>query len=296
MNPDANQPWLPQFIVIGAVKAATTWIQTQLQANPQVFLPDPEPHFFSRDFDLGLDHYRGFFADAPPGALVGEKSADYLAHPQVPARIAGLLPDVRLVAQLRDPVARAYSDYKMLYRRGQAKGSPDDYLASPDNAHPRFLQDGLYGQHLRRWFDWFPPEAILIFLFEDVAIQGRQVVEQVSHHIGVQPYFEPELAARKANNSKERLLPLPLRNALAPLKDAARPLRGNRAFEFIRGKLAREVEYPPLDRDLECRMRDFYRRDIEDLETLLGLDLGRWKGADWAECAGDLPERESVLP
>lgn len=277
MNRPEDAFWLPKFIVIGAVKGATTWIQTQLQANPRVFLPDPEPHFFSRDFDLGLDHYHRFFAEAPPGALVGEKSADYLADPQVPGRIAELLPEVRLVAQLRDPVARAYSDYKMLFRRGQVTGRPADYLANPDNPHPRFLRDGLYGHHLRRWLDWFPRDALLIFLFEDVAMNSRDVVERTSRHIGVEPFFDPKLARQKQNNSEERLIPRPLRTVLAPFKGAVEPLRGNAVFEFARDKLARPIEYPPLAPDLERRMRDFYRKDIEELESLFGIDLDRWK-------------------
>ncbi len=295
MTRASSTPGLPRFIVIGAVKAATTWIQVQLQANPAVFLPDPEPHFFSRDFERGVEHYRRFFADAPQGALKGEKSADYLAHPLAPARIASLLPGVRLVAQLRDPVARAYSDYKMLHRRGQASGLPGEYLAGLDNPHPRFLNDGLYARHLRRWFDRFERESLLIFLHEDVSRNGRQVVERVSQHIGVAPFFDAELAQRKQNNSKERLLPLPLRNALAPLKQAARPLRGNPAFEFLRGKLAKPVDYPPLEPELEQRMRDFYLKDIEELEALLSLDLGKWKRVERRERGEDLSERGSVL-
>ncbi|MGB5778531.1 MAG: sulfotransferase domain-containing protein [Allopontixanthobacter sediminis] len=280
MNPVSHMFWLPKFIVIGAVKGATTWVQTQLQANPRVFLPDPEPHFFSRDFDLGLEHYHRFFSKAPPGALVGEKSADYLADPKVPERVSGLLPEVRLVAQLRDPVARAYSDYKMLFRRGEVTGIPADYLANPDNPHPRFLNDGLYGRHLKRWLDWFPREALLMFLFEDLATNSREVVEKVSRHIGVPPVFDPELARRKQNNSEERLIPRTLRTVLAPLKGAVEPLRGNPVFEFARDKLARPIAYPPLAPELERRMRDFYLKDIEKLESLVGINLDRWKEPD----------------
>lgn len=285
MNPPRHSFWLPKFMVIGAVKAATTWIKAQLQANPGIYLPDPEPHFFSREFDSGLDHYLRMFTEAPPGTLVGEKSADYLADPQVPGRIAGLLPEVRLVAQLRDPVARAYSDYKMLFRRGEATGMPGDYLAKPDSPHPRFLNDGLYGSHLKRWLDWFPRDALLIFLFEDVTTNSRDVVEKVSRHIGIEPVFDPKLARRKQNNSEERQIPRALRTVLAPLKGAVEPLRGNPVFEFARDRLARPVEYPPLDPELERRVRDFYLKDIEDLETLLGIDLDRWKEP---ECSNEL--------
>src|SRR3546814_6633922 len=71
---------LPRFIIFGAVKAATTWLTYQLQQNTAVYLPDPEPHYFSSEFHRGLSWYGEFFRGAAPGQLPGAKSADYLAH------------------------------------------------------------------------------------------------------------------------------------------------------------------------------------------------------------------------
>lgn len=270
--------WHPHFIVIGAVKAATTWIQKQLQRHENVFLPDPEPHFFSQDFAKGPEFYQQFFADRPPEVtVIGEKSADYLAHPLAADRIASMLPDVKLVVQLRDPVARAYSDYKMLYRRGTVKGPPEDYLLSPDNPQPRFLLDGLYGQHLGRWRTRFPDDRILTFLYEDITADPRATVERVSDHIGVNPSFDEAAARRKENNSREKLLPLPIRFALAPLKRMVSPLRDKPLFEATRSLLAREIAYPPLSYELEQHLRDFYLNDIEKVEKIIDRDLSAWK-------------------
>ncbi|MGH6747077.1 sulfotransferase family protein [Novosphingobium sp. PhB57] len=270
--------WHPGFIVIGAVKAATTWIQARLQDNPAIFMPDAEPHYFSSEFDRGEDWYRGFFANRPAQAqVIGEKSADYLAHPLAAHRIARALPQARLVLQLRNPVERAYSDYKMFYRRGTLKGPPEEYLRSMDNPYPRFLEDGLYARHLARWYDLFPREQILIYLYDDVTVQPERIVEAVSEHIGVSPVYRPEAARERANNSRAAILPLPLRKALAPLKDTVRPLRGTPVFENVRSLLAREMTYPPLAPGLREQLRDFYARDVETLEAICGLDLSRWK-------------------
>ncbi|TCM21373.1 sulfotransferase domain-containing protein [Novosphingobium sp. PhB165] len=273
-----DRTWRPQFLVIGAVKAATTWIQARLQENPAIFMPAPEPHYFSSEFERGEEWYRTFFAERPAAAhVIGEKSADYLAHPLAARRIASRLPDVKLVLQLRNPVDRAYSDYKMFYRRGTVKGPPEEYLSSPDNPFPRFLEDGLYARHLARWFDLFPREQMLAYLYEDVVAQPRQIITAVSRHIGTKPCFEPGHAATHDNSSRTAILPLPLRRALAPLKDSMRPLRGNPVFEGVRSLIAREVAYPPLTPALRERLRDFYARDVETLEAMFGLDLARWK-------------------
>lgn len=268
---------LPQFCVIGAVKAATTWIQAQLQCNPAIYMPGPEPHFFSRDFERGWDYYETFFLDAPQGVILGEKSADYLAHPLAPSRMAKALPDIPLLVQLRDPVERAYSDYKMLFRRGDVSGKVEDYLTSLDNPEPRFLKDGLYGEHLQRWFDHFPKRNIFAFLFEDIREDGQTVVEKVSKHIRVVPVYDAAFASSRQNDSRAKLLPLPMRRALAPFKATIEPLRGHPAFERFRSIFARDIAYPPLESDLEKRMREFYLPDIELLENLLQRDLSRWK-------------------
>ncbi|AEG49845.1 sulfotransferase [Sphingobium chlorophenolicum L-1] len=268
---------LPHFVIIGAVKGATTWIHNQLQDNPAIYLPAPEPHFFSQDHALGLDHYRRFFDGARPDQMLGEKSADYLAHPDAAARLAAVLPKARLVVQLRNPVDRAYSDYKMLFRRGTVTEGPEHYLDGRPNDQPRFLEDGLYARHLRRWLDHFDADQIKVILFEDVKAAPEATVAIVSDHIGAPCHYSTQVGSDPRNDSSEYFLPLPVRTALAPLKQAVRPLRGNAVFERVRGVFARQIAYPPLAPALRQRMVDYYARDIADLEDLIGRDLSHWR-------------------
>lgn len=271
---------LPQFLIIGAVKAATTWIHAQLQANPALFLPDPEPHFFSSEFARGLGFYGDFFAAAPRTARIGEKSADYLADPHAATRIAQWLPNVPMVVQLRNPVDRAYSDYRMLYRRGTVRGAPEDYFNRATTSQPRFLDDGLYAHHLTRWHDLFDPSQIHVLLFEDVKQAPRATVDAVCDHIGAPRHFEEDLSHRRVNDGSAHFLPLPIRAALAPFKDSVKPLRANPLFKGVRGLLAREVQYPPLQPDTRARLADFYAGDVERLGRMLGRDLGHWLARD----------------
>ncbi|SNS88912.1 sulfotransferase domain-containing protein [Sphingopyxis indica] len=288
----ARPDWLPSFLVIGAVKSATTWVLEQLQANPAIYMPDPEPHYFSSEYHRGEDYYRGFFAsEGAAGRLRGEKSADYLAHPKAPPRVAAMLHGARLVVQFRNPIERAYSDYKMLYRRGTIRGAPEEYLTSlDDNPHPRFLNDGLYAAHLRRWLDHFPEEQIHSFLFDDVRRRPQRVIEAISAHIGVAPVFDAGEPAKRANDSSERFLPLPVRRALSPLKTVVAPLRGTRWFEATRGVFASEIAYPPLSQPLWLRLRDFYADDVGALGKMLNRDLSSWlEDRDEARALADGP-------
>ena len=197
--------------------------------------------------------------------------------PDAPARLAAALPEARLVVQLRNPVDRAYSDYKMLFRRGTVTKGPDHYLDGRPNDQPRFLEDGLYAQHLRRWLAHFDAEQIKILLFEDVKAAPEASVAIVSDHIGAPRHYSTQVGSDPRNDSSERFLPLPVRTALAPLKEAVRPLRGKAMFERVRGVFARQIAYPPLPAALRQRMVDYYARDIADLEELIGRDLSHWR-------------------
>lgn len=267
---------VPSFIVIGAAKAATTWIRHQLSERPDTFVPTAEPHYFSSAFERGPGWYARLFEDAPPGVAIGEKSADYLAHPAAAQRIAAMLPKVRLVAQLRNPVERAYSDYCMLLRRGTVRDDPEYYLDRTASDQPRFLEDGLYHRHLSRFLDHFPREQIEVLLYEDVRERPAEVVEIVCNHIGIAPRVVPEAVAARLNDSESPLLPLSLRRLLQPIKAAVQPFRGQPWFEAARSTLARPMHYPPLTDDLRRRLGDYYARDIEKLGPLIGRDLTPW--------------------
>ncbi|WP_157218498.1 sulfotransferase family protein [Flavisphingomonas formosensis] len=267
---------LPSFLIIGAVKAATTWISHQLRAHPALWLPDSEPHFFSTDYYRGLDWYRSLFAAAPAGRIVGEKSADYLAHPEAAQRIAAHLPGVPLIIQLRDPVERAYSDYCMLYRRGTVGGDPRRYLDAAQTSFPRFLEGGRYAKHLRRLLDHVPANTVKIILYEDIHRDPDRMIEEVCHHIGVDSHIAEEAVSERRNDSTAPMLPLPLRRLLRPARPLLDPLRTNSWLAGMRAAMARPVRYPPLTEELKSMLREYYRADIIALQGLMDRDLSGW--------------------
>nr|WP_315383973.1 sulfotransferase [uncultured Sphingomonas sp.] len=275
-----HQRLLPSFIIIGAAKAATTWIAHQLRSRDDVFLPGPEPHYFSRAYDRGAAWYESLFAAARPGQLIGEKSADYLASPEAPARAAALLPRAKLVAQLRNPVERAYSDYCMLYRRGQVGPDIDRYLDRHLTRTPRFLDDGLYARHLARWLDRYPAEALKVILYDDIRGAPEQVLGEVCTLLSIPsvPVDRAQVRERK-NDSEAPLVPMALRRLPSPVKALVAPLRGNRLFENLRNTIARPVRYPPLSDALREKLTDFYLDDVEVLSHLVGRDLSAWMPA-----------------
>lgn len=273
-------PRAPRFVVAGAVKGATTWTARQLAKHPDVFIPGPEPHFFSDQYDQGFEWYLNLFAQAPEGAVIGEKSADYLAHPLAAERLAADLPEARIIVQLRSPVDRAYSDYCMLYRRGETRRPAGDYFsgkAAEDGAMgARFLNGGLYAAHLSRLYQHYPRDQILVLLYDDIAASPEAAMGAITGHIGIAPVEGDLRAAPRENDSASAMLPLPIRKALRPFKKAVKPLRGEGWFRALRGAFAETIDYPPLDDGAREFLTDFYGRDIEELAVLIRRDLSAW--------------------
>ena len=102
---------LPNYLIIGAPKCGTTSLAAWLDEHPQVYMvPEKELHFFSGYWEQGLDWYEQCFV--PNGKpLVGEASPSYLENPVARERIASVLPGAKLIAMMRNPVDRAYSQY-----------------------------------------------------------------------------------------------------------------------------------------------------------------------------------------
>lgn len=166
---------LPQALVIGAPKCGTTSLMAWLQTHPQV-MPHPrkELHFFQARWHWGEGWYRAQFPQLRPGACQAllEATPNYLQDPMVPQRVAELLPDVKVVAVLREPLRRAVSWIEHLRRWGGLDRSVDAVLQEEMEclelmpAHERLalgwwrtnaLAGSLYADQLQRWRQWISP-------------------------------------------------------------------------------------------------------------------------------------------
>lgn len=196
----------PHFIIIGAQKSGTSSVHEILAHHERVFIPDREifffdvddveqhPDFFVRtrdgwtvhDFEADLERYQSWylslFAEARPDQLRGEDSTTYLASKVAPARIARLAPDVKLIAMLRDPVARAHSHYWHTVSTGRATMTFEDTLRyRPANLIAR----GCYAEQLERYLAHFTRERLHVVLFEQFVQDRQSVVDRMCEYLGL---------------------------------------------------------------------------------------------------------------
>lgn len=290
LNSPSKRRW-PDFIIIGAAKSATTWLLSGLRNHPLVYMPSMEVHYFSRHFvERDDDHtwYLDHFKDARDDQIVGEKSNSYLNNAEAARRLRSIIPDARLIAQLRNPIERAYSDYCMHLRRGQATGDIGLYLDPQRTPLRNLVDSGLYHKRLSAYFDTFPRQQIEVLLYEDVRKDPRGVMRAVCTHLGLPADAIPPSAEGRVRDKDIPVVPAKAQRLLnGSLKGALEPLRSTSAYQFARRLVARTPSYPELDATTRARLADFYREDTSRLQKVLGRDLGPWLTA--GRCH-DLPE------
>ena len=152
------------FIIVGAMKCGTTSLGFHLQRHPQVCIPNGEVHFFEneKNFQKGMGWYENRIRrfEGPQTVVRGEKTAAYTYHPDVPGRIHAAFPETKLVWILREPVARAHSNYIHAFRTGSVRGSFEEAVEKEAERMKRsiyfgYLERSRYAPQVERYLELF---------------------------------------------------------------------------------------------------------------------------------------------
>lgn len=186
------------FIGIGAQKSGTSWAYTCLYEHPEVCIPVKEIHFFSRPrYAQGTAWYEAHFKKCKPGTKCGEWSTSYLYSEETPERIHACYPNAKILAILRNPVDRAYSQYRNTIRSGEIPKSMsfDEYSAQDDS----LWRQGLYAEQLERYFTYFKKEQILIQVYEDIKKDPVAFMRRIHTFLGIDPDFVSSMVHTEVN-------------------------------------------------------------------------------------------------
>ena len=247
---------LPDFIIIGAQKSGTSSLYDYLSEHPQLMASSKkEVHFFDGgmspkidNFEKGEAWYRSHF---PTMEKVGncktyEASPIYLFNPLVPKRIADLLPQVKLIAILRNPTERAISHYFHVKRNGYESLSLMEALLQEEQRLASIIRDGnyknnafirhsyksrgLYKEQLQRFFAYFSPQQMLILNSEAFFSHPNEFLQQIFEFVGVDPFEVRDLRPRNVASNKSKVEP----EVYSYLNDYFRP--HNRELYDLLGK------------------------------------------------------------
>ncbi len=212
-RPTAAWRLLPSFIVIGAQRAGTSSLYRYLSAHPGVRRPlRKEVDFFSVDHGRGTAWYRSHFPLRIPACVTFEATPQYFVHPLAPARVRELLPDIKLIIAVRDPVDRALSHYRLMRQigverldlaraidseRDRVRPDLDRLRADPAHRATDFLRFSYvmrsrYGEQLARWREHFPAASFHILDFD--AFRTDPTVEWTAllDFVGLEQWCPPD--------------------------------------------------------------------------------------------------------
>ncbi len=274
---------LPTFLIIGAQKCGTSSLFHHLSGHPDVYLPAAkEIDFFSDPgWFRGLAWYEGVFAASGGAAAVGEASPSYTVHPhapEVPERIASVLPGVKLIYLLRDPIARMRSAYLHALSEGVERRPIGRALLED----PLYLDHSRYALQIDRYLQVFDRDQLLLLTLENLRDHPREVLGRVCDFIGVDPTWRPPDLDLAYNSARDHL-----RAPLAPWRYLghlviAHHLEGlvpDVLLRLNRRQLLTRAIHPgelTVDPDLRARLLDLLRPDLLDLRDLLDQDFDAW--------------------
>lgn len=189
------------FIGIGAQKSGTSWVYACLYEHPEVCIPQKELHFFSRDrYEKGVEWYESQFASCGKDLKKGEFSTSYLYTPKTAEKIMRHYPDAKLIAILRNPIDRAYSQYKNAIKAGEiSKKTP---FAHYLDKVPSAKEQGLYAKQLARYFQYYSPLQLMVLVYEDSKRDPLQFIRSIYEYLEIDKEYVPKFLKKYVNEER----------------------------------------------------------------------------------------------
>ncbi|MEJ1472114.1 MAG: sulfotransferase [Candidatus Sedimenticola sp. (ex Thyasira tokunagai)] len=267
----------PSFIIIGAMKSATTSLQEQLVQQPGIYMCDPkEPNFFSDDeqYSKGMCWYSNLFSSAPNGSLLGEASTHYTklpTHPHSVARLKEHLPNARFIYVMRHPVDRLVSQYIHEWSMGVYSCNIEKAIMQ----YPELTTYGQYAMQLEPYFEAYGRDTILPVFFDRLIRESQTELERICKFIGYEG--EPQWVKdhKPSNVSSERILRFPLYDLVIESGIATwmrRTLIPKRFRNAVKRQLTMQKR-PVLSEELRAELEAVFDDDLSCLGGWLGSEL-----------------------
>jgi hypothetical protein len=314
---------VPDFFIVGAPKTGTTAMYEMLRVHPRIFLPElKEPRFLASDmlpvpelageprelaYPRTLDDYLALFGDAGPEQRAGEASTFYLWSHTAADAIADLQPEARIVAIVREPASFLRSMHLMFQRWG-IESEPDlrraislesdrrEGRSIPSHSHrPQLLQ---YSEHVRfaeqlsRYDARFPPEQLLVLVYEDFHNDNDATMRQVMRFLDVEDDVPIDVVNVNVTTQTVRswrvkeMLRATRRGegpVARPINVAVKTLTTRRLRRRVNRKVRDRfvtAEAPPRDEDFMLELRRRFKPEVIALGERLDRDLVTLWGYD----------------
>lgn len=276
----------PDFLLIGAMKCATSTVSAYLEDHPEVFVvPGAEPRFFCDDesWARGPEWYARFFEGYQGQKLAGEGSnayADRDLNPRTAERIASFNPDMKLVYMVRDPVQRAVSNW-VQNRVDSGDDVPATFAEAIEEDPGRFVNQSRYWRQYEAYRAHFPASQIFIGFVEDMKKDQQAFFDSLCDFLGVEKGHAP--ARPHVNPSSAKRVPSPLYTAVRslPLFDRLKALIPAAVRDRVKSGVlsVSPAEATELSPETRARIEGLVRDDARQLLAHCGKPADFWRCA-----------------
>ena len=274
---------LPNFIIPGAQKSGTTALRIYLDQHPNVYMVNKEIRFFNSEenFNKGIKWYEEFFKNSNGKKAIGEKTPEYIYDTKVPERIHNVIPNVKLIFVLRNPVTRAYSHYWHSVRSGvenlkfsEALEKEEERSTKPENKNLfRYKDRGKYINQIRRYSKFFPKSNMFFVLSEDLYENTNEVLSSILEFLNVDKEYEFEDLNKKHVGGEPR------NKFLSKLAKNENIKKIRLMRDLIIRINTKKGTKPDMDIETENYLHNYFKPYNNKLAEFTGKDLKKWESA-----------------
>ena len=280
------------FFIVGAPKAGTTSLYHYLSEHPETDMSIlKEPNYFSeksiKDNDLyyksypikKLSRYHSLFKNN--NLIKGEASVSYLYYKDVAKSIKAYNSSARIIIMLRDPIERAFSHYLMDFRLGLINDTFENIIFQKSNLSnsktyfQQYVKLGEYTNQIKRYFNEFPSEQILVVDYDDFKNKTSDIVKKVYKFLKIDINFSPEL--NNKHNARfivnNRLLKFLFSKII--IRKAMNLIFPKFIKSFIKNQFFNNKP-PILLSSSRLYLRQYFKKDVENLSNFLQKDYSKW--------------------
>ena len=298
----------PNFIICGSSASGTSFLTSGMINHPEIYLPKkirPEPHYFykSWEYQKPFEEYylKKYFSNVKNEIAIGERSSSYMFGNEVPSRMQKVLPSVKLIFLLRNPIERAYANYRYTVLEGL---EPNDFSYSLKNENERIKNQkgiwseiqpynytgrGFYYDQLKNFLKFYKRDQMLILKSDSFGKNIQDDFKEVFNFLNVSSNFkvqrppkfsslsvtDPGLQVKLREYFKEKFDLIV--EAIRKKEDAEKYLHSTEDHKNYRLMFENlKSEKTEMKQEDRFYLQSLYKDDIKKLQDIVTFDLSDW--------------------
>ncbi len=292
------------FIFIGTGRSATSWIYKCLGDHPEVCVSrKKEPTLFCDSGDIDAEFFTENFTEDSSSLCKtkGTFPPTFMLKSDNAEKLKKFFPDIKIIVSLRNPASKMYSLYWLRRSTGRIpKGMSFEGFIETDSS---FANHGFYYKQLKPFFDLFKRENIFVVFYDDIVDNPAKSIKSICSFLGIAEYFKSDFIEKRVHVSTKKglkffFLDKIVKTTLHLSSRIKKNKTGGTLLIFLKKLRVHQVlniinsfnilkpddrldsnkkEIPEMFHSTDQKLKKIYKNDIENLESLLGTSLGKWK-------------------